>query len=143
MKKVPRWLGRLLIVIAVIAAGVALYLTVFRPEPIPVTLYRVDRGAVEETVANSKAGTVKARRRARMSPEIGGRVAAIGARPGDEVRQGEELLRINDDDLRASLALARQDVVTAEASAREACLSAEQAGRELARNLDLSAERIV
>ena len=143
MKKIPRWLGRLLIVIAVVAAGVALRLTVFRPEPIPVTLYRVDRGAVEETVANSKAGTVKARRRARMSPEIGGRVAMIGARPGDEVSEGEVLLRINDDDLRASLALARQDVVTAEASAREACLSAEQAGRELARNLDLSAQRIV
>ncbi len=139
----PRWLKRLIVVLVVIAAGVALRLTIFRPEPIPVTLYRVDRGAVEDTVANSKAGTVKARRRARMSPELGGRVAFIGARPGDEVREGDVLLRINDDDLRASLALARQEVVTAEASAREACLKAEQAGRDLRRNLGLREERIV
>jgi len=139
----PRWLSRLLIVFVIIAAGVALRFTIFRPEPIPVTLYRVDRGAVEETVANSKAGTVKARRRARMSPEIGGRVAMIGARPGDEVREGEVLLRINDADLRASLALTKQDVVTAEAGAREACLSAGQADRELKRNIDLSDQNIV
>lgn len=139
----PRWLSRLLIVLLIIAAGVALRLTIFRPDPIPVTLYRVDRGMVEETVANSKAGTVKARRRARMSPEIGGRVDMIGARPGDEVKKGELLLRINDDDLRASVALAKQDVITAEASAREACLTAEQAERDLERNLDLREQNVV
>ncbi len=72
-----------------------------RPDPVPVTVYRLARGTVEETVTNSKAGTVKARRRARISPEIGGRVAYIGFRPGAHVRKGEVLLRINDSDLKA------------------------------------------
>ena len=70
-----------------------------RPDPVPVTVYRLTRGTVEETVTNSKAGTVKARRRARISPEVGGRVAFIGFRPGARVRKGDVLLRINDRDL--------------------------------------------
>jgi HlyD family secretion protein len=138
-----RWLRRLVVLSVIIAAGAALLWTYFRPQPIPVTLYRVDRGTVEETVANSKAGTVRARRRARVSPEIGGRVDFIGARAGDEVRAGQVLLRIGDGDLKASLALAREDVVTAEAGSREACLTAAQAERDLQRNLDLREERIV
>jgi HlyD family secretion protein len=114
-----------------------------RPDPVPVTVYRLARGTVEETVTNSKAGTVKARRRARISPEIGGRVAYIGFRPGAHVRKGEVLLRINDSDLKASLALTMQDVETARASAQEACLSAELAARDLKRTLDLKDDRIV
>ena len=116
-----------------------------RPDPVPVTVYRLTRGTVEETVTNSKAGTVKARRRAKMSPEIGGRVAFIGFRPGARVRKGDILLRINDRDLRASVALAEQDLETARASSQEACVSADQAARELKRikALFLQDDRIV
>src|SRR5437899_10641784 len=112
-----RWVRRLLITAILVGAGVALRYTVFRPDPVPVTVYRVSRGLVEETVANSKAGTVKARRRAKISPEIGGRVLYIGARPGARVAQGDILLRINAGDLKASLDLARHDRVTARSSA--------------------------
>ncbi|MBI4169086.1 MAG: efflux RND transporter periplasmic adaptor subunit [Acidobacteria bacterium] len=138
-----RWWKRLAIVAALVAAGIALRLTVFRPAPVPVTVYRLARGTVEETVTNSKAGTVKARRRAKISPEIGGRVAFIGFRPGARVRKGDVLLRISDSDLKASLALARQDLATAQASAREACLSADLARRDLERNRDLQDQRII
>ncbi len=116
---------------------------IVRPDPVPVTVYRLVRGTVEETVTNSKAGTVKARRRAKISPEIGGRVAFIGFRPGAYVRKGEVLLRINDSDLKASRALAEQDLATARASAREACLAADLAARDLKRTLDLKDDRIV
>lgn len=54
--------------------GVGVYKVVV-PDPVPVTVYRMARGTVEETMTNSKAGTVKARRRAKISPEIGGRAA--------------------------------------------------------------------
>ena len=138
-----RWLVRGTILIVLIGIGVLLRLTVFRQDPVPVSIDRVTRGVVEEIVANSKAGTVKARRRARVSPEIGGRVEMIGARPGDEVREGDVLLRLHAADLKASLVLAEREVATAEATAREACLNAEQAERDLQRNLDLEQERIV
>src|SRR5262245_22353934 len=108
------------------------------PDPVPVTVYRLTRGTVEETVTNSKAGTVKARRRAKMSPEVGGRVAYIGFRPGARVRQGDVLMRINDRDLKAALDLARQDLESARASAQEACVAADLAGRELKRLQDLA-----
>ncbi|HEU4400534.1 MAG TPA: biotin/lipoyl-binding protein, partial [Candidatus Polarisedimenticolia bacterium] len=110
-----RWLIRLGVLAALVAVGVLVYFRFVRPGPVPVTVYRVARGVVEETVTNSKAGTVKARRRSKISPEIGGRVVYIGPRQGAKVRQGEVLLRIRDSDLRASLALAEQELVTARA----------------------------
>ncbi len=136
----------------VLALGLGVYLAgmvgrgiykVVRPDPVPVTVYRLARGTVEETVTNSKAGTVKARRRAKISPEVGGRVESIGSRSGAQVRRGDVLLRIYAGDLKASLALAEQDLVTSRASAREACLAADLAKRDLKRTLDLKDESIV
>src|SRR6266446_5415637 len=141
--RLPGWSKLLLVLAAVVAVGVLMRYTVLRPDPVPVTVYRLTRGTVEETVTNSKAGTVKARRRAKISPEIGGRVAFIGFRPGAHVRKGEVLLRINDSDWKASLSLAEQDLATSRASAREACLAADLAARDLKRTLDLKDDRIV
>jgi HlyD family secretion protein len=146
MRRVLKWTLGILALLAglfiVASLGLGLF-RVVRPDPVPVTVYRLARGTVEETVTNSKAGTVKARRRAKISPEIGGRVAFIGFRPGARVRRGEVLLRINDSDLKASLSLAEQDLATTRASAREACLSADLAARDLKRTLDLKDDRIV
>src|SRR5262245_36271895 len=108
-----RWVKRLLVAAGILAVIALVKLTVFRPKPVPVTVQKVARGKVEETVANSKAGTVTARRRAKISPIIGGQVAYFGPRKGATVKEGEILLRINDQDLRASLSLARQEVATA------------------------------
>jgi HlyD family secretion protein len=138
-----RWAKRIGVVAAIVAVIVILKLTVFRPKPVPVTLHRVARGTVEETVSNSKAGTVTARRRARISPQIGGQIEFIGPRDGAVVKAGDVLLRINDRDLRANLALARAEVLTAEASAREACFTADQAGRNLKRSENLREQNIV
>ncbi len=143
MKRLPGWSKAILTLVVLVGAGVVLRYTVLRPAAVPVTVFRVGRGTVEETVTNSKAGTVKARRRAKISPEIGGRVVYIGARAGAHVRQGDVLLRINDADLKASLALAEQDLATVRANARESCLNADLAERDLKRNLDLKDERIV
>ncbi len=146
MRRVMKWM------FLVLALGLGVYLAgmvgrgiykVVRPDPVPVTVYRLARGTVEETVTNSKAGTVKARRRAKISPEVGGRVESIGSRPGAQVRRGDVLLRIYAGDLKASLALAEQDLVTSRASGREACLAADLAKRDLKRTLDLKDESIV
>jgi len=133
----------LVVVAGVAAAAVLLRLTVFRPAPVPVTVHRVEKGRVEETVVNSRAGTVKAGRRATLSAELGGRVAALPARKGKAVRAGDVLLRIADGDYRAQLAVQESAVVSAKATEREACQSAEQAARELARNERLARDQIV
>jgi HlyD family secretion protein len=138
-----RWAKRIGILAALVLVAVALRFTVFKPKPVPVTLHRVGRGTVEDTVSNSKAGTVTARRRARISPQIGGQAEFIGPREGAAVKAGDILLRINDRDLRANLALAREEVITAAATAREACFTAQQAGRDLGRNEKLRDDNIV
>ena len=72
-----RWVIRVGIVLVLIGLGVLFKFYVLTPDPIPVSVVPVERGRVEETVTNSRAGTVKARQRAKLSPEIGGRVAEI------------------------------------------------------------------
>src|SRR5262245_18821508 len=138
-----RWVKRLAVLAVLVAAGAAIKLTLLRAKPVPVTIYRVARGTVEETVSNSKAGTVTARRRAKISPQIGGQVEYLGPRKGVPVKEGEVLLRIVDHDLRAGLALAREDVSSADAAAREACYTADQAARDLKRNENLRDDRII
>jgi HlyD family secretion protein len=138
-----RWLRRILIVALVVAAGVALRYTVLRPDPVPVTVYRVATGLVEDTVTNSKVGTVETRRRAALSPEIGGRVRALSVLEGDTVNQGQLLMELVDDDYRAQVELSRRASESARASEREACLSRDQAERDLARYLRLREDEIV
>lgn len=125
-----RW-WRLALVLAVgVAAVVALRMTVFAPEPLVVQVEPVTRGTVEETVTNTRAGTVKARLRSRLSPQIGGRVVALPHREGAHVEAGALLVRLDDEIARSQLELARHDVQTTEARAEEACLAADLAASE-------------
>jgi HlyD family secretion protein len=108
-----------------------------------VTVFRVARGRVEETVTNSKAGTIRTRRRATLSTEVGGRVAELSARKGDRVKQGQLLLRIADDDYRAQVALRERALDAARAVHREECLAFAQADRETRRWEALPKDQIV
>ena len=69
-----KWLIRIGIVAAVIVVIFLLKATVLAPKPVPVLVVDVALGEVEATVTNSRAGTVTARRRAKLSPELGGQV---------------------------------------------------------------------
>lgn len=138
-----RWLRVLVVLLVVAAVVVLLRLTLFKPQPVPVTVFVAARGNVEDTVTNSKAGTVKTRKRAMISPEVGGRVAELPVREGDEVREGDVLLRLADREYRAQVTLQERAVTAAEAAEREACLAAQQAVREYERNLRLAEQKIV
>lgn len=141
--RVTHWLRRLLLLllVAVLAAGA--WFLWLRPDPIPVTVMAVTRGRVEASVTNSRAGTVKTRRRASLSPQIGGRVAALPVKEGDRVTQGQLLLAIADEDLAAQLDVSRRSLQAAQAAATEACVAADQARRDTARVRQLAADQIV
>ena len=139
MRRTPRWL---VVVVATLVAAVALRLLVFRSSPVPVEVARVEPGTVEETVTNTRAGTVKARLRARLSPQLGGRVTELPFRKGARVQAGALLLRLDDSVQRAQVALAHEQVKTAESRATEACLAAELAEKELRRGKALSVDGI-
>ena len=71
--------------LAAAGAGAAIYHTT-RPKPVAVFLREIDRGVVEEVVANTWAGTVKACRRARLPARKGD---PVKAGQGESRRQGE------------------------------------------------------
>jgi HlyD family secretion protein len=128
--KIKRWL---IVVALVVIAAVALKLTVLQPEIIEVRVATVERGVVEETVTNTRAGTVKVHRRARLSPQIGGLVVATPFPEGSRVAAGDLVLKLDDRAQQAELELARKSVAAAEAQAEEACLAAVLAQTELDR----------
>lgn len=138
-----KWLRRGLFAAVLVLAAVVLRVTLLRPDPVPVTVVAVERGAVEETVTGSRAGTVRSRRRATLSPEVGGRVERLFVRKGERVRKGDPLVRIAADDVRAHLTLAEKSLAVSEAAEREACRAAEQAVRDLSRSERLAKDDVL
>jgi HlyD family secretion protein len=123
------------------AGGLVWYYT--RPEPVAVILKTVEPGRVEATVANTRAGTVKACRRARVSPATGGQVAKLSVQEGDRVKAGQVLLELWNDDIAAQLRLAQSEATASRARADEACVQADMADREAKRQLRLKSKRLV
>jgi HlyD family secretion protein len=125
------------------ALAVVLRLTVFAPAPVAVRVVLAEKGRVEETVTNSRAGTVKARRRAKLAPETGGRVLELPRRRGARVKKGDLLLRVDDALQGAQLRLAGDERRTALAQRDQACLAAERAGRDRERTAKLGSDGLV
>jgi len=123
----------ILAVVAIVALLAVLRFTVFAPDAVEVRTTAVERGLVEETVTNTRAGTVKVRRRAELSPQMGGLVVALPHREGDWVEAGDLVVALDDRAQRAELESARAAIVAATAQANEVCLAAELAEKELTR----------
>ncbi|GAB4350306.1 MAG: efflux RND transporter periplasmic adaptor subunit [Gammaproteobacteria bacterium] len=138
-----RTVRHLIVLLVIVAAALAAYWWVSRPKPIPVLLHTLSRGPVQSTVANTRAGTVKACQRARLSPTTGGQVKWLAVREGDRVEKGQLLLELWNEDLAAQVLLARRDEIAAVAKADEICLQAEVADREAKRLVKLKTENLV
>ncbi len=128
-----------LILISLIALGTLIALVSYlnRPRPLAVVIQTVSRGEVLSSVANTRAGTLKACRRARLSPSIGGQIERLPVSEGERVKRGDVLLEIWNDDLDAQAKLARREVRASISRAREACVTAEVAKREAKRQQHL------
>lgn len=124
-----------ILLLITVAGYLAWYLT--RSQPLEVELATVNRGAVEATVVNTRAGTIKACRRAKLSPQAGGQIIRMKIREGDRVREGQVLLALWNADLQAQYNLARQQLATAESRQQESCILAENAQREYIRTRQL------
>ena len=127
-----RWIIRLVILAAIVAVAIGARAWFLKPEPIEVTVAPVERGTIEETITNTRAGTVKAHRRTRLSPESGGMALTIPFDEGQMVRQGDVLLRLDDSLQRAQLELAQRELEAGRARQKQSCVQAEHAQRELA-----------
>ncbi|MFN3413029.1 MAG: efflux RND transporter periplasmic adaptor subunit [Thermoanaerobaculum sp.] len=136
--------GKLWVSVVVAAVGGAVAWVFLRSSPpVVVGVAKVSRGVVEEIVANTRAGTVKARWRAKLSPQTGGRVVVLPHRKGAWVAASELLLKLDDRVQQAQLKLAEKELKAAQFRAQEACEAAELAQREWARGQALAAEGVV
>ena len=122
-----------ILIVAAVGALAALIFIKTRPEPVSVVLKPVESGRVEQTVANTRSGTVKACRRARLSPSVAGQIDKLPVREGDSVKSGQLLLEIWNDDLKAQLMLAESELASTKAREKAARLTADVADREAAR----------
>lgn len=131
---------RLSLLAVIIATGLYVYRHFAAGAPLGVVVHTVQTGRVESTVANTRAGTVKACRRSKVSPATGGQVDRLYVTEGDRVVVGQVLMALWNRDLQAHLALARGETEAAAARVQEACLNADRLDRE-ARRLERLAER--
>jgi HlyD family secretion protein len=135
---------RTLIIVAVLAAviaGAAWYVS--RPKPVSVVFGTVEMGTVESTIANTRAGTITACRRARLAPRSGGQIAKLSVKEGDRVTKGQILLELWNADIAARLRLAQDQEATARSRREEVCLNAEFAARELSRTQKLKKQGFI
>lgn len=132
-----------ILLVAFVALVIVLRFTLLRPESVSVHVAPVEIARVEATVTNSKAGTIRARHRAKLSPEVGGRIAELLYREGDSVAAGEVLVRLADGTPKAHLTLAEESLVVSRARARGACIARDRASRELERKGKLAHREIV
>ncbi len=135
-------LRRLAIIAVLLAIGAGLGWYWSQPKPVVVRLQTVERGSVEASVANTRAGTVKACRRSRITPAIGGIITNLPARDGARVKKGELLLALWNHDLVAQVELAKREAEANRARATEACVVADVARREAERMQRLRKQNI-
>jgi len=133
---------RSILLLAILAGSIGSWWALSRQETLAVRVHKVATGTVEQIVANTRAGTVKACRRARLAPSIGGQIATLAVHEGDRVKAGALLLELWNRDLAAQVGLAEREAEAGLAKARAACLHAENAEREAERQVKLEKRRL-
>jgi HlyD family secretion protein len=133
MGRIIRWL---ILVIILSGIGYAIYYY-SRPEPLSVKLTKVDRGTVENTVSNTRAGTISACRRTKLSPSMGGQISLLPVKEGERVKKGDLLIELWNKDLTAELTHTKNEVNATRSRAIAACLQADVAEREASRIKEL------
>jgi HlyD family secretion protein len=134
---------RIAIIVAIVALlGLALFWAT-RPKPLPVIVQSIATGKVEATLANTRAGTVEACQRTKLSTIIGGRIEYLGVKEGDKIKKGQLLLKLWNDDQQANTALAQAQITLSAKRSDEACIAAVNAEHEAKRQSELRARGFV
>ena len=128
-----QWLAVLAAILVLV--GLIGYIT--RAEPIAVSVVTVNRGTVENTVANTRVGTVKACLRSRLSLPIGGQVSELNVTEGDKVVKGQLLIALWNDDRKARYKQSIAMHNSAEKEKDSICIAAKSDKREAKRLISL------
>ena len=111
--------------------------------PINVRLASVSQGTVDLTVSNTRAGTVKACSRSRLSLPIGGQIAKLYVTEGDHVKKDQVLIQLWNKDQQARFEGAKAQVTASTLAVVEQCRLADRNKREQKRLKGLAAKKLV
>ena len=139
----PSTIRRLLIALVVLLLLAGGIWWAGRPKPVAVVLKEIERGKVESSIANTRAGTVEACLRTKLSTILGGRIELLSVKEGERVKKGQLLMKLWNDDQQAQSTLALTQVETARKRVAEACTVAANAEREADRQALLRARGFV
>ncbi|MDM8348564.1 efflux RND transporter periplasmic adaptor subunit [Pseudomonas sp. sp1636] len=114
-----------------------------RPQPLPVRLVTVTRGAVETLVANTRAGTLKACRRTQLSFNLGAQVSERLVEEGQRVAAGQVLMRLRQDELQARVREVEARLQGQGNQRQQRCLQAELERRDHQRLARLQERQLV
>ena len=99
-------------------------------EAIKVLAVKPEIKMVEQTVSNTRAGTIDACRRSKMSPAMGGQIATLAVEEGDMVEKDQILLELWNKETKAR-------VKAAERSSDQTCIISAKAQRDADRTNEL------
>ena len=99
-------------------------------KPIKVLSVKPEIRNVEKTVSNTRAGTIDACRRSKMSPAAAGQISVLHVKEGDSVKEGDILLELWNKETKAR-------VTASERSSDQACIVSAKAERDASRANEL------
>jgi len=134
-----KWFWFVLLVFIFVIAGYQFN----QEEPIKVRLAPVSHGTVDLTVSNTRAGTVKACNRSRLSLPIGGQIAKLYVTEGDHVKKDQVLIQLWNKDQKARYEGAKAQVAASKLTVVEQCRLADRNKREHKRLKGLAAKKLV
>ena len=119
-------------IIGAVIAVIALTSFMFGGEekPIKVLSVKPEIRNVEKTVSNTRAGTIDACRRSKMSPAAAGQISVLHVKEGDSVKEGDILLELWNKETKAR-------VTASERSSEQACIVSAKAERDASRANEL------
>jgi HlyD family secretion protein len=137
------WLRNSLIAAMLMAVLVGAVAWFTRPKPVAVVVAEVGRGKVEATIANTRAGSVEACQRTRLSTMAGGRIELLAVKEGDRVTKGQLLMKLWNDDQQGQQVVAAAQLDSARKRQNEACTMAATAAREAERQTTLRQQEFI
>ena len=126
------------IILSLAVVAVVIYVAMGREQdPIAVSAVYPEIRTVEQTVSNTRAGTIDACRRSKMSPAMGGQIALLHVKEGDLVQKDQILIELWNKESKARVKETQARVQVSERSAQQVCILSDRAQREAKRKTEL------
>ena len=126
------------IILSLAVVAVVIYFVMgSEQDPIAVSAVYPEIRTVEQTVSNTRAGTIDACRRSKMSPAMGGQIALLHVKEGDLVQKDQILIELWNKESKARVKETQARVQVSERSAQQVCILSDRAQREAKRKTEL------